>query len=290
MYTLEYHLIVVFLWGGRMKKYKGLPKHLVTPEVEGKENEIKIELPEHEPLDEEVVSLDQPSSIDETQEVITVDEMPEKIEEIASEDSKPKLPFWKAIKKENEVEVQPEKHQNLGVTKKEEDRFMSYGSNRPSGAMEPAAVISSTMVIKGDVELDTSLSVSGKVYGNITCKDQVDANEGSYFEGNINAASAKFTGGEVKGNVTCQNQFEMDQHSAMTGDLVAQSAVISGNVVGQIKCTDSVTLTRTASVKGDLYSASISVEAGARLEGKYVVSNNSTEAAPKKKPVESTDE
>jgi cytoskeletal protein CcmA (bactofilin family) len=272
-----------------MKKYKGLPKHLVTPEVEGKETDVKIELPDHEPLDEEI-SLDETSLSDENLEgTITVEASPTQPAEV-DEDIKPKLPFWKAIKKENEVEVQPQKSQNLGVTKKEEDRFMSYGSNRPSGAMEPAAVISSTMVIKGDVELDTSLSVSGKVYGNIACKDQVDANEGSYFEGNINASSAKFTGGEVKGNVTCKNQFEMDQHSAMTGDLVAQSAVISGSVVGQIKCNDSVTLTRTASVKGDLYSASISVEAGARLEGKYVVSSNSTEASPKKVPVVSADE
>ena len=165
---------------------------------------------------------------------------------------------------------------------------MSYGSNRPMGAMEPAAVISSTMVINGDIELDTSLAVSGKVIGNITCKDQVDANEGSQFEGNINADSAKFTGGQVKGNVTCANRLEMDQNSTVTGDVVAQSAVISGTVVGQIKCSESVTLTRTASVKGDLFSASISVEAGAKLEGKYVVS--SSDAKPSYTPSEPSED
>ena len=268
-----------------MKKYKGLPKHLMAQEPK-KEEEVKVELPEHEALDDEMVEVVEAEPemsaeevSDDAQEVLDV--------ETVQEDPKPKVPFWKSLMgSESKPEVSIEANQNQGVVKKEEDRFMSYGSNRPMGAMEPAAVVSSTMVIKGDVELETSLAVSGKIHGNITCKDQVDANEGSYFEGNINAASAKFTGGQVKGNVTCERRFEMDQNSSMTGDLVAQSAVISGTVVGQIRCSDSVTLTKTASVKGDLYSASISVEAGARLEGKYVVAN--TAEPESKRQVEPT--
>jgi cytoskeletal protein CcmA (bactofilin family) len=275
-----------------VKKYKGLPKHLQAQTQD--RDDVQLDLPEHEPLGDEASSLDvaqeSDANLDTDLETSDLELAVEASEEDSSTDldvetrttglkedaEKPKVPFWKSfVGKEVKDDVSVVQ-KNLGVERKEEERVMSYGSNRPMGAMEPAAVISSTMVINGDIELDTSLAVSGKVIGNVTCKDQVDANEGSQFEGNINAASTKFTGGQVKGNVTCTNRLEMDQNSTITGDVVAQSAVISGTVVGQIRCSDSVTLTRTASVKGDLFSASISVEAGAKLEGKYVVSSTDT--------------
>lgn len=182
---------------------------------------------------------------------------------------KPKKRLWpQAVKKHEEVPQSTPKDETVVLEKKEEP--MNTFPNE-SNTKEPNAVISKMMNVTGDVELETSLLLAGKVVGNIDCKDAIEVYPSGVVEGNISAASIKLSGGEVKGNITCEGTLETDSETVITGDVSAQVIIVRGKVTGQVKASESVTLSSTAVVKGDLTSATIGVEKGAKLEGKYTV-------------------
>jgi len=183
---------------------------------------------------------------------------------------KPKKRLWSpSVKKaKEEVPHSTLKDEPLVLEQKEEP--MNTFPNE-STTKEPNAVISKMMNITGDVELETSLLLAGKVVGNIDCKDAIEVYPSGVVEGNISAASIKLSGGEVKGNITCEGTLETDSETVITGDVSAQVIIVRGKVTGQVKASESVTLSSTAMVKGDLTSATIGVEKGAKLEGKYTV-------------------
>lgn len=214
-----------------------------------------VEFSKDDLVDEEVVELDwnETKEVEETSEQIEV----------------PKVGFWNKFKK-NALD-EPVKVVVEEPIKKEES-FMSYSAKQSGYEQDAAAIISSTMVIRGDVELDTSLVFAGKIIGNVVCKDSVESKNGGSIEGNLSALSAEFIGGSVKGNVLAQEKIVIDEETVIEGDVSAKDIVISGKVIGEVKASGSVKLTHTANIKGDLHAASVSIEAGARLEGKFIVS------------------
>lgn len=190
----------------------------------------------------------------------------------ASEDKSNKHGFWSAFKKQNHaseptsvVETTPT---NPAVPAEREHSVMEHPSYKAENA---EAIVCDSMTIKGDVDLDSSLLVSGKIYGNVVCNKRLETKVGSLIEGNVKALTADLFGGEVTGNITCEENLLIDEATVVHGDLSGKKVVISGKVTGNITASESVTLNKTATVSGNLSSASISVESGAALEGQYTV-------------------
>ena len=178
--------------------------------------------------------------------------------------------FWGMFKKQvikEEINIVSEPKKEV----KEEKVSMSYNAKQTSYSSDTTAVISATMVITGDIEIETGLVISGKVIGNVNCKDAVESKNGGSIEGNLSALSAEFVGGSVKGNVTVEERIVIDEETVIEGDVKAKDLVISGKVVGEIKAANTVRLTSSANIKGDLYASSISIESGAKLDGRFVV-------------------
>ncbi len=104
-------------------------------------------------------------------------------------------------------------------------------------AREPAkspgmpSIISADLRVVGDLHCAGDIQVEGKVEGDIKSKS-VTVGEGAQVKGCIQAEAVR----------------------------------VSGAVKGQIEAT-SVTLAKTAKVKGDLLHKTLSIEAGAQLEG-----------------------
>ncbi len=104
-------------------------------------------------------------------------------------------------------------------------------------AREPAkspgmpSVISADLRVVGDLHCAGDIQVEGKVEGDIKSKS-VTVGEGALVKGGIHADAVR----------------------------------VSGAVKGQIEAT-SITLAKTAKVKGDLLHKTLSIEAGAQLEG-----------------------
>jgi cytoskeletal protein CcmA (bactofilin family) len=93
------------------------------------------------------------------------------------------------------------------------------------------SIISADLRVVGDLHCAGDIQVEGKVEGNIKSKS-VTVGEGAHVKGGIHADSVR----------------------------------VSGTVKGQIDAT-SITLAKTAKVKGDLVHKTLSIEAGAQLEG-----------------------
>lgn len=93
------------------------------------------------------------------------------------------------------------------------------------------SIISADMTIRGDLLGDGDLQIEGKVYGRIEVGHLVVANGG-----------------------------------AVEGDIIAKAVGISGAHRGSIRA-NSVTLSATAKVQGDILHDVLAIEAGAQLEG-----------------------
>ncbi len=182
--------------------------------------------------------------------------------------------FWNRLKKE-QFESKPNNPSTENKQSAESaERSVPMNQEYTEKKENPSAVVSETMVIRGDVELDTSLFIAGKIHGNVTCSERLETKITCVIEGDVKAKTAVLMGGEVTGNVTCEEQLTIEETATIRGDVVAQTILISGSVTGNVTAAESVTLTKSASVHGNLTSASISVESGATLEGQYTVRKN----------------
>ena len=178
--------------------------------------------------------------------------------------------LWKLFKKPL-IEVEVDSSKETKKKEKEESVVMSFNSNQSSYGSDASAIISASMVITGDVDLETNLICAGKIIGNINCKGTIETKVGGSIVGNISAQSAEIVGGNTKGNISVEEKIVVDIESSIEGDIKAKDVVISGKVVGEIKAENTVRLTASANIQGDLYATSINIEAGAKLNGKFVV-------------------
>jgi cytoskeletal protein CcmA (bactofilin family) len=264
------------------------PLEEVIPEVVLKEVEPLIEEVKPEPKQkpkakpvpiEEPVIEEVEVKVEKIEERLGHTEVEEKKEDLTVEEheEKAKSRLWGAFKsKEPEPRNLPltERNKDTSEEKRVTMRTNEYPDLNSVSSKEPNAVISKMMAITGNVKLDTSLLLAGKVVGNIECEDHIEVRSNGVVEGNITAHSIKLSGGNIKGNITCEGTLETDLETVIVGDISAAVILVSGKVTGEVRAKESVSLTSTAVVKGDLYSASISVEKGAFLEGKYSVSKS----------------
>lgn len=97
--------------------------------------------------------------------------------------------------------------------------------------------------------------------------------------GNISTVGELQLDGIVEGDVIC-SELTMGEHGGVTGTVSAENLVIRGTVAGTMRAR-SVRLEKTAKVSGDVWHETLSVEAGARIEGQFVHDSDPVLAKPK---------
>lgn len=95
----------------------------------------------------------------------------------------------------------------------------------------PPTIISANVRINGDISSDGEIQVDGTIEGDVKCF-----------------------------------QLSVGQSGVITGNVKADKTLVHGQINGQIE-SDSVTLSGTAQVKGDLVHLILAIEAGAQFEG-----------------------
>ncbi len=100
------------------------------------------------------------------------------------------------------------------------------------------------------------------------------------IDGNVRTSGELQLDGSITGDVSCGG-LVMGETGAVKGTISADSVTIRGTVKGEIRAR-SVRLEKSAIVEGDVVHESLSVEAGAKLTGRFAHSSNPTEtkAAP----------
>jgi cytoskeletal protein CcmA (bactofilin family) len=101
------------------------------------------------------------------------------------------------------------------------------------------------------------------------------------IEGNIKTIGELQLDGAITGDLECGG-LVMGESGAVKGTITADNVTIRGTVQGEIKAR-SVRLEKSASVEGNVFHESLSVEAGAKLTGHFA---HTTGTVGQNKPVE----
>lgn len=86
--------------------------------------------------------------------------------------------------------------------------------------------------------------------------------------GNLTAAGELQLDGIVEGDVKC-GALTMGEHGQVAGSVTADTIVVRGRVEGKIRAR-SVRLEKTSKIAGDVWHETLSIEAGAHIDGKFV--------------------
>ncbi len=115
-------------------------------------------------------------------------------------------------------------------------------STRPTNSAP--SIIGADVTIKGDIKTLGEIQLDGTIEGDVR--------------------SAAVTIGE---------------HGSVQGIVTAEEVIIKGSVNGQVKGRN-IRIEKTAKVRGDLYHETLSVEAGAFIEGKLTHKKDATQDKP----------
>ncbi|MCF8473767.1 MAG: polymer-forming cytoskeletal protein [Emcibacter sp.] len=96
------------------------------------------------------------------------------------------------------------------------------------------------------------------------------------IKGDITTAGEIQLDGTVEGDVR-STSLTIGEHGSVKGIVTAEDVVIKGSVTGQVNSRN-IRLEKMAKVKGDLFHETLSVEAGAFIEGKLTHKSNVSQA------------
>jgi len=86
--------------------------------------------------------------------------------------------------------------------------------------------------------------------------------------GDIKVEGSLLVAGRVDGDVDSDDFVRVVESATITGNLTAKSAIIAGRVEGNVRCETKVQLGKKASLLGDLKAARLVIEEGAVFTGK----------------------
>jgi len=91
--------------------------------------------------------------------------------------------------------------------------------------------------------------------------------------------------GVVIGNLKTQNHLTIGSEAKIQAEIAAGSAFVAGEIIGNVKIGDYLELTATGSIDGDISAGSISIERGAKINGKVSIGGEVTVKNGKKNSV-----
>ncbi|MEG1931002.1 MAG: polymer-forming cytoskeletal protein [Anaerovorax sp.] len=147
-----------------------------------------------------------------------------------------------------------------------------------AGIQGEVTTISKTMVIVGDVKSSDNLQVLGLVRGPIeTTKELVIKGK---VLGDIRGKNVILKNCAVQGNVFAENHLIIDEGSILLGSIYAGDLIAAGKVKGNIVVKDLAKLGEVALVNGDITAERITMEQGAKLNGKVTILSQEKESIP----------
>jgi cytoskeletal protein CcmA (bactofilin family) len=103
------------------------------------------------------------------------------------------------------------------------------------GRIKLTTVLGNETEFQGDIQAKGSARVDGCINGNVKVTGSLVIGECGYVNGNIEAETA-IIGGEVIGNVQASERVELTSSAKVIGDINTKVIVIDGNAVFQGRC------------------------------------------------------
>jgi cytoskeletal protein CcmA (bactofilin family) len=97
--------------------------------------------------------------------------------------------------------------------------------------------------------------------------------EKSTFKGEFTSAGSFHINGEFEGKVSVGGEVIVSSAARVMGEIEGNSIVISGRVDGNVKARETLEITKSGRVNGDLTAQRINIEDGALYHGRVTVQN-----------------
>ena len=113
--------------------------------------------------------------------------------------------------------------------------------------------------------------------------DKVDTLIGNstVFEGKLSATGGIKIEGTVRGTIDCQGLLVVGVEGKIVADILAESAIIGGEVIGNITARDRLEIVSKGKVQGDITTAHLIIEDGVVFEGSSRMINEETVTYPR---------
>ena len=133
----------------------------------------------------------------------------------------------------------------------------------------PATYIDASSELDGKLRCKETIRIDGKMKGEIHCEETVIVSPGASVKANISADSAVI-GGEVRGDITAKRKITLEKDARVTGDLatpgivIQEGATLKGRIViGSVEESDEETATPTRSTQAPSSAAKPAQQNGA---------------------------
>lgn len=131
--------------------------------------------------------------------------------------------------------------------------------------LDETSVITTGMVVTGDLSTEGSLDVAGTVNGNIDALGKLNIT--GHVNGNSKAAEIYAENAKINGEIISEGAVKIESSTVIIGNITASSAAIAGAVKGDIDVKGPVVLDASAIVMGNIKSKSVQINNGAVIEG-----------------------
>ena len=110
-------------------------------------------------------------------------------------------------------------------------------------------------------------------------KAETYIDQGCNFSGTLRFKDSVRIDGHVEGEIVCDKTVIVGEAAMIDAALRAESVEVYGTITGDIRVQRKTVLHKTACVHGEIQTAGIVVEEGARLKGTIVIGGDDSEAA-----------
>ena len=165
----------------------------------------------------------------------------------------------------------------------EDDKVLAAGGKKPVAKPEPvktapvqapvqpvvkakaASYLAAGTSLEGTLRSDGDVEIAGAFKGEIITTGTVTLR--SVIQSNIPAGSLNLIGCTLTGDVKVTGTVTVSEDSKVTGNITAQSLLCAGEINGDIRISGNTQMDANARVSGSVVTGTISVAAGAVLNG-----------------------
>lgn len=109
-------------------------------------------------------------------------------------------------------------------------------------------------------------------------------------KGNLNSTGNIIIEGILKGGIKTAGEVFVGDKAQITADVEAKTARIGGEIRGNLKIEETLYISSTAKIFGDIECVSLAVELGAVINGKFLMSKDMKSEKPEEKTEDEIEE
>lgn len=137
------------------------------------------------------------------------------------------------------------------------------------GVISPMTTINGTVSSKGHIRIEGNVIGDIFAYGDIKVTGKV--------AGDIEGGNIELGGCIIEGDIKARGDVNVEKDSTLTGNMNGQLITIDGKIKGNVEAVKGAHMSSTSLIKGSITAPTLSMSAGAELQGKVNVSKEDME-------------